>query len=1215
MNNKIHSSIFSPSGKLLAAGLVAMTILAARLQAQYVSTVISNSLNEPYGVATDPNNNVYIADSVNNRIALYVPGTKTLSTLAGLIGTSGTNNGTNTAALFNEPQGIVYATSRNGLVVVDQGNQELRFVTNTGANTWVVSSLAGMTGVPGTNDGTGTNAQFCYPTGIAVANDGATLYIADQGNHRIRMVSNNVVTTLATNYLYNSATNRFNRPAAVAVDVFSNIWVADSGDHVICVISNGTSVAYGVAGRYRGAGTNDGPASTSKFNLPSGLLWDNNKNILVISDTENDTIRSLYSTNFQGVPIYAVQTLAGIPQQRGFVDGSLSTGEFNQPFGLCVDTIDSGYYVADWGNNAVRVLQPTQPPPPPTPVPNPVIGYVTFPLVDLIPSAQFNAITEPISVFNNVVPLAIEQLDPTVETYMSYGATGSVIPPPGTNTAYVSPFTDVDVDLPPGMVPVLDVPVIPALTLETISEAAGRPSSAAVSVQIQYVTANPNIIGQNAAAVTLVDATTNAQMWYTLDGSTPVPGASNTFPPSLTQGITSGQIISFVPVSNMTLTVQAFTSNASAIFAPSGTVTAQYTTNDFVTDQMTFGFASGEASSAFVASAGQTFYAPITLTLIPSAETMYSLQFSVSITNVTAPPVDGNFTFQSMLWKPLPGSSPPVYIIIPPEMVSISYTNISGTNVVITNGFTNLLFTNSSAGLLGVGWFEEPWATNLYVTTSQTLLTYSLAHDTWYTFSDGAVIVGGYSFVVPGKAQIGQTYQIQIGSPSATTYPIANVTIMTVTNGSLTNGAINSLKTVTVGQIQYLVGDVFPFGWFNAGDFGDSNLMNDDVIETFQSAIYGWDTPPAGSDYFDAMDSSNGKDNNLYNGNDTTINSITLGDGILAVDDVYVTYRRSLDYTLNWYNRYWSNGVRVAVQVSNTLTRPFSSVDPAVSAGASQPASQLTNSGPRYVTVAADQVISGGNLSVQVPVRVLAADTLPITVMMLHVEVDPLDGSPPITDAIGFSANTNLGTQFDSATQGANDFAAVWLNSTSTGVVGTGVIGTLSVTLPSNVTANSAYLVHFDHFSASPNGIALFHATVQDGLITVGDRSGSSWGDGIPDSWRLLWFGTVSNALSAADADPDGDGASNWEEYVAGTNPLDATSVFQLLPGGSFAPSGFTLQWPSVVNKSYTIQSSSGLSPGNWTTLASNILGNGQILQWTDTNATGQALFYRALVQ
>ena len=193
--------------------------------------------------------------------------------------------------------------------------------------------------------------------------------------------------------------------------------------------------------------------------------------------------------------------------------------EFNQPAGLCLDAVDSGYYVVDSGNNALRVLQPTEPPPPPIPVPNPVIGYVTFPLVDFTPAALFNPITQQVSVFNNAVVLAIEQLDPTVETYMSYGATGSVILPPGTNTAHVVPFTDVDINQPPDMIPALNVPIIPALTLKTISEATGRPSSAALSVEIDYVTANPNIIGENAEAMTLVDVTTNAQMYYTLDGN------------------------------------------------------------------------------------------------------------------------------------------------------------------------------------------------------------------------------------------------------------------------------------------------------------------------------------------------------------------------------------------------------------------------------------------------------------------------------------------------------------------------------------------------------------------------------------------------------------------------------------------------------------------------------------------------------------------------
>jgi hypothetical protein len=142
----------------------------------------------------------------------------------------------------------------------------------------------------------------------------------------------------------------------------------------------------------------------------------------------------------------------------------------------------------------------------------------------------------------------------------------------------------------------------------------------------------------------------------------------------------------------------------------------------------------------------------------------------------------------------------------------------------------------------------------------------------------------------------------------------------------------------------------------------------------------------------------------------------------------------------------------------------------------------------------------------------------------------------------------------------------------------------------------------------------LFHSSIQDGLITVGNRTGSSWGDGIPDTWRLIYFGTISNLLSAANLDPDGDGASNWQEYVAGTNPMDPASVLQLTP---LAPSpNFNLQWPSVPGKTYRVQSSASLFSTNWFTTASNLPGTGQMMQLSDTNLPAPpARFYRVQVQ
>ena len=165
---------------------------------------------------------------------------------------------------------------------------------------------------------------------------------------------------------------------------------------------------------------------------------------------------------------------------------------------------------------------------------------------------------------------------------------------------------------------------------------------------------------------------------------------------------------------------------------------------------------------------------------------------------------------------------------------------------------------------------------NLYDTTKQDLITYSMAHDNVFLSQNQKVIVGGYNFVVPTNAAAGDTYQIQIGRPSATSDGInTDNYIEAPTDGTLTSSPtnlINSVKLVTVGQRQYIVGDVAPFRWFNAGDFGEGELLNNDVVQIFQSAVYSWNSPPPGSDFFDAMDSSNGLTNNLaasvYSGDD-----------------------------------------------------------------------------------------------------------------------------------------------------------------------------------------------------------------------------------------------------------------------------------------------------------------------------------------------------------
>ena len=1203
-----------------ALGALTSVLLATGVQAQQISTAISSGLRDPNYVTTDLKNNVYFTDASNNRIVEFVPTTNGILTLAGLTGTqyAGATNGTGPAARFNQPLGIVYDPYRNGLVVADSGNQVLRFVTLAG----VVTNLAGVNAPSpfnggGFQDGVAAKAQFSsLITGLAA--DGAgNIYIADTANNAIRRLSsNNLVSTIqVTNYT-------FKEPNGVVVDSSNNLWVADTFNDTIIVISNISLIsnqsATIVAGTLGISGTNDSlTAGSALFYYPSALLWDPNGAGLFISDTGNQTIRRLWANPSQG-GAFSVQTVAGMPTIKGFVDGTLNVAELDNPVGLAVDSINNAYYVVDRANNALRRLQATAPQPP---VGDPQIGYVTFvaPPGGGAAVSVFNVATN--ETFFNPAIIAIKA-ETGVQTYMTFGTTPpnayvNTIPTPSPTTGTSPQIYAGDGNPPSATLPTVLQPAADE-TMYVISESPGRAASDIVSARFRFVTANPYIGSINAEQVPLTDTTTDAVMWYTLDGTTPTNDGSNGIGP-----ITNGQVVSFLPLSNTTMTVIAFAPD----FAPSGTVVQVFAPSNFVANSMTFGFDQGEGSSEFVGSAGSRFFAPITLSLLPGA-TMYSLQFNVTVTNLGSAPLPGatgyGMKFDSMLDEPYQFNGVTFYVPIPPEMLAGYATNIF-TNIVtnllttVTNYTTNLvasyqslLFTNASENLLGVGWLEIPPFSDLYPTISQTLISFSQAHETLFTAANGKVIVGGYSFIIPPSATASNQYQIQIGRPSADADGFAqNVYVETITNGSLGPGRINSTKNVSIGVTPYLVGDVAPFRWFNAGDFGDSFLLNNDVLEVFRAAIYLFNQPPLGSDFYDAYDSADGAYNGLYDGNDTAINSIKFGDTNLDVSDVYVTYRRSLDPALTWYERYWANGIHYAQAVPNANPTVLTTATNA----STTPASLAVVGARRSITLAADRVQAAPGQTVQIPVRVVLADALPVRVMMLNVDIAPLDGSPAVSNSVVFTPGAGFGSPTMNISQGANNYGAAWLDSTAAGFSGTGILGTVTVTLPTNATANSAYSVHFEHFSASPNGIATFKSAIQDGLITVGSpRTASSWNDGIPDWWRLNWFGTISNILSAASLDPDGDGASNWQEYVAGTNPQNPASVLQLT--GSLPLPNPTVQWPSVLGKTYTVLSSPSLFNSPWTAIATNLIGTGQTMQLSDTNPPAPpAVFYRVQVQ
>ena len=159
----------------------------------------------------------------------------------------------------------------------------------------------------------------------------------------------------------------------------------------------------------------------------------------------------------------------------------------------------------------------------------------------------------------------------------------------------------------------------------------------------------------------------------------------------------------------------------------------------------------------------------------------------------------------------------------------------------------------------------------------------------------------------------------------------------------------------------------------------------------------------------------------------------------------------------------------------------------------------------------------------------------------------------------------------------------------------------------------AAYAIHFDHASASPNGLASFKNQLLTGVLTTTTRTNSSYGDGIPDSWRLRWFGTTNNSLSASNACPSGDGVSNWNKFIAGVDPGSANNFPKLNPK-SAVTAGYTasIHWPSVSGKKYAIERSATLFNGSWSILTTNT-GTGGDMGYDDTT-TNKVKFYRVRI-
>jgi PKD repeat protein/sugar lactone lactonase YvrE len=312
-------------------------------------TGVGAAFDGPAAVAVDASGNRYVADTQNSTIRMITPA-GVVTTLAGMAGQAGSNDGQGAAARFSNPAGIAVDSSGT-IYVADTGNNTIRLITPAR----LVSTLAGQAGVDGSNDGSGSGAHFSGPLGVAVDGSGL-VYVADTGNNTIRTITAlGVVNTLAGDvgsapgYSDDTGTAaQFDTPSGLVVDGSGNVYVADTGNSVIRMIGAGAVVTT-FAGTAGSTGSMDGSSGVALFNTPVSIARDSSGN-LYVADQLNENIRKLSAAG-------TVSTLAGNAGSVGFADGSGAAARFGDPSGIAVDSTGT-VYVADMSNDSIRQITP-----------------------------------------------------------------------------------------------------------------------------------------------------------------------------------------------------------------------------------------------------------------------------------------------------------------------------------------------------------------------------------------------------------------------------------------------------------------------------------------------------------------------------------------------------------------------------------------------------------------------------------------------------------------------------------------------------------------------------------------------------------------------------------------------------------------------------------------------------------------------------------------
>ena len=318
------------------------------------------TLSYPHGMAFDTQNNMYICDTGNRRIRRIDAATRIISTIAGngVDAYSGVSTSAFLASL-SSPTGITTDPSGN-LYIADTNNNCIRFVNVQTGNIATVAGQPPRGGYLGNNT-FALASLLSTPTHVAFDKASGYIYIADEGNCRVRLLNS------ATGIIYDYAGNGspfsygdkipasnaiFGSIAGMATDLHKNVYVADGDGNIIRKIDYITQTISSVVGTGGGGYTGDGAALSASISSPRTIITDRSNNLL-ICDTNNHRIRKYISSS------KTVTTIAGTGVAGYGGDGGAATSSvLNFPKSLTVDQVGN-IFVGDSSNYRIRKIDAT----------------------------------------------------------------------------------------------------------------------------------------------------------------------------------------------------------------------------------------------------------------------------------------------------------------------------------------------------------------------------------------------------------------------------------------------------------------------------------------------------------------------------------------------------------------------------------------------------------------------------------------------------------------------------------------------------------------------------------------------------------------------------------------------------------------------------------------------------------------------------------------